>query len=262
MTQTHRRAFTLIELLVVIAIILLFTAILFPVFGRTRENARRSTCQSNLRNIGLAFMQYAQDYDEQLPFSYNNTGIAGYFGRTWTECLDSYNGIRTKVINSARAPGTIFKCPSDAVPPPSPTVGARRTYAIAFSNQRAIGVTTGPNGAYSGRYAGGENVFVTGPTNYGRGRKLSEFPAVAGTILLVEDPDGNNNLNATVEGYIQSPEDQATDANSGEVYTPLHFNGWNYLFVDGHVKWLQPEATIGTGSMSNPNGMWSIAEND
>lgn len=59
--------FTLIELLVVIAIIALLAAILFPVFGRARENARRTNCQSNLKQIGLALLQYIGDFDERLP---------------------------------------------------------------------------------------------------------------------------------------------------------------------------------------------------
>ena len=59
------RGFTLIELLVVIAIIAILAAILFPVFARARENARRSSCQSNLKQIGLGIMQYTQDYDER-----------------------------------------------------------------------------------------------------------------------------------------------------------------------------------------------------
>jgi prepilin-type N-terminal cleavage/methylation domain-containing protein len=62
-----RRAFTLIELLVVIAIIALLAAILFPVFARARENARRASCQSNMKQIGLGILQYAQDNDERLP---------------------------------------------------------------------------------------------------------------------------------------------------------------------------------------------------
>ena len=62
-----KRGFTLIELLVVIAIIALLAAILFPVFARARENARRSSCLNNLKQIGIGFASYTQDYDESLP---------------------------------------------------------------------------------------------------------------------------------------------------------------------------------------------------
>ena len=67
-----KKAFTLIELLVVIAIIAILAAILFPVFARARENARRSSCMSNLKQIGLGMQQYTQDYDEKLfPHRFN-----------------------------------------------------------------------------------------------------------------------------------------------------------------------------------------------
>ena len=67
------QGFTLIELLVVIAIIAILAAILFPVFARARENARRSSCQSNLKQIGLGFAQYTQDYDSKFPQARSNS---------------------------------------------------------------------------------------------------------------------------------------------------------------------------------------------
>ncbi len=71
-----RPGFTLIELLVVIAIIAILAAILFPVFAKAREKARQASCQSNLKQIGLAVLMYTQDYDECFPPSY-------YYGPGW-----------------------------------------------------------------------------------------------------------------------------------------------------------------------------------
>ncbi len=90
-----RRAFTLVELLIVIAIIAILAAILFPVFARARENARRSSCQSNLKQIGLGILQYSQDYDEQMI-----SGQSG--GVLWKELLQPY--VKSKQI---------FACPSN-----------------------------------------------------------------------------------------------------------------------------------------------------
>ena len=65
-----RKGFTLIELLVVIAIIAILAAILFPVFAQARDKARQTSCLSNLKQIGLASIQYIQDYDETWPLTY------------------------------------------------------------------------------------------------------------------------------------------------------------------------------------------------
>ncbi|MGI5819994.1 MAG: DUF1559 domain-containing protein [Armatimonadota bacterium] len=76
--STRSRGFTLIELLVVIAIIAILAAILFPVFARAREKARQSTCLSNVKQISLGILMYAQDYDERLPalyFRYDEIGL-------------------------------------------------------------------------------------------------------------------------------------------------------------------------------------------
>src|SRR6476620_9125827 len=73
----RRTAFTLIELLVVIAIIALLAAILFPVFARAREQARRTSCQSNMKQVGMGLLQYAGDNDETLPSGTKGVGYVG-----------------------------------------------------------------------------------------------------------------------------------------------------------------------------------------
>ncbi len=106
--RDRRRAFTLIELLVVIAIIAILAAILFPVFAKAREKARQSSCQSNLKQIGIAMLSYRQDYDERhlkqrwtAGQALNNPfGTAGD-GMTYFWVLDPY------VKNSQ-----VFICPS------------------------------------------------------------------------------------------------------------------------------------------------------
>jgi len=72
--MTTRKGFTLIELLVVIAIIAILAAILFPVFARAREKARQTSCLSNTKQLGIATLSYAQDYDESYPLGYRGTG--------------------------------------------------------------------------------------------------------------------------------------------------------------------------------------------
>src|SRR5688572_13881160 len=96
------KGFTLIELLVVIAIIGLLAAIMFPVFARARENARRASCQSNLKQIGLGFAQYNQDYDERYPSPcYGDWSIGGPYL--------SYPVLLQPYLKSEQ----VFLCPSE-----------------------------------------------------------------------------------------------------------------------------------------------------
>lgn len=94
MVRRNHKGFTLIELLVVIAIIAILAAILFPVFAKAREKARQASCLSNLKQIGLAFQQYAQDYDGVL--CYGCTGDASRFNsypcQIWMFAIAPYTG--------------------------------------------------------------------------------------------------------------------------------------------------------------------------
>src|SRR5262249_24058378 len=96
--RTHRsslrRAFTLIELLVVIASIAILAPILFPVFAQAREAARKISCVSNVRELGMGFMQYFQDYDEQFPWIRGDTA--------WPNSIQPY--VKSKGL---------LKCPND-----------------------------------------------------------------------------------------------------------------------------------------------------
>ena len=75
--MNKQRGFTLIELLVVIAIIAILAAILFPVFAQARAKARQTACLSNMKQIGIGLMMYAQDYDETLAGNHNGLNVAG-----------------------------------------------------------------------------------------------------------------------------------------------------------------------------------------
>ena len=117
---SSRRAFTLIELLVVIAIIGILASILFPVFGRARENSRRAACQSNLKQLGLAFVQYTQDYDERFPLGLvvDNTGNH----QTALDLVQPY-------LKSTR----IALCPSDNADNPGLNLGLPGALAVSYT---------------------------------------------------------------------------------------------------------------------------------
>jgi len=106
------KGFTLIELLVVIAIIAILAAILFPVFAQAREKARQSACISNFKQIGLAVLQYNQDYDEYYPPSEVSTSGGGSFttGYDWTYVVNPYvkNGSNNSVPVGGRPRASSF----------------------------------------------------------------------------------------------------------------------------------------------------------
>jgi prepilin-type N-terminal cleavage/methylation domain-containing protein len=119
---SRKTGFTLIELLVVIAIIAILAAILFPVFARARENARRASCQSNLKQIGLGWQMYVQDYDSRLPV---------YEGATYTGNSGTVMPLLAPYVKN----GQIFYCPSGRGGSVSPYGDALSSPHAAYGTQ-------------------------------------------------------------------------------------------------------------------------------
>jgi prepilin-type N-terminal cleavage/methylation domain-containing protein/prepilin-type processing-associated H-X9-DG protein len=261
-----KKAFTLIELLVVIAIIAILASILFPVFGRARENARRSSCQSNLKQIGIGILQYTQDYDERYPgggaFYQVNLGGTNVY-QTWDLTIQPY-------LKSYQ----IVTCPSDSVTPEVtiPTIGkVTRSYSYANYMRDA------PNP--------GDTPLAGAP-----GRTLAAIPAPTLTVLLGErigsTGDGVTKIdlaNYNRFGTLSHSRLMASEAGKNFYDSdpntagaaPLVSNGTggrhlgtnNLLFADGHVKAIRMSAGGNIGLTGHPNGgsgtgTWMNSYND
>jgi prepilin-type N-terminal cleavage/methylation domain-containing protein/prepilin-type processing-associated H-X9-DG protein len=211
MLQSRRncKGFTLIELLVVIAIIAILVAILFPVFARARENARRASCQSNLKQLGIATQMYVQDYDEKLMAMKMDKSNGTLY---WYTVLDPY--LKNKQI---------LVCPSYKSTDyyPNGSSGTRDTYGInCYEGDAKSGAVvlalTGSDGS---------------PLPYGPTHSMSQITWPSELVLFADyHTDSSNNYKPYVSGY----------ADNYLRYTvpQVHFDGANYAFVDGHVKFM------------------------
>lgn len=215
MKNTQKKAFTLIELLVVIAIIAILAAILFPVFGRARENARRSSCQSNMKQIGLGIMQYTQDYDEKYPKAqqYDLGGLNR--GPDWRQMVQPY-------LKSTQ----VFQCPSNP--------DKDRVSAVAKGGFPAINVSyAAPQGRWWWDYAGAMQLPWGQPTS------LASITIPDNMISVME---------TTYVGIEGASEGQfMVDRDGGEFDNAMfagHLGRFNALFADGHVKATLPLQTI------------------
>jgi prepilin-type N-terminal cleavage/methylation domain-containing protein len=227
------KGFTLIELLVVIAIIALLAAILFPVFARARENARRVSCLSNMKQIGLGLLQYAQDYDETLPTM--DTSIQGSSLPTTT--LKHYSIPGNSTFRYATSPyqnwiqevypyvksWQIFRCPSarNGVYTPLNLAGyeaegdSNSSYLVngVLLQRNLSALTQSSTLIWAQDFLNNWNVAVVRPAYQDR-PGFPTFPAV----------------------FPQRSTERFVDwVNSHQFDT--HFEGRSLLYVDGHAKW-------------------------
>jgi prepilin-type N-terminal cleavage/methylation domain-containing protein/prepilin-type processing-associated H-X9-DG protein len=216
MKRRRHRGFTLIELLVVIAIIAILAAILFPVFARAREKARQASCQSNLKQIGLAIFQYAQDYDERLPLAWYGPGTP--WGDQDANLCKKYLDVLEPYVKNIQ----IFRCPSR----PDQGWGG--------------GIAYRPWG-YSYNCSGGG----------ASGRLLATIYRPANKIIMGDALWDDWRLNPrwwSLPGSCPTADQIASWADMRG-----HFGGANYLFADGHVKWMRSRELYPVPGQSNPD---------
>jgi prepilin-type N-terminal cleavage/methylation domain-containing protein/prepilin-type processing-associated H-X9-DG protein len=243
------KAFTLIELLVVIAIIAILAAILFPVFARARENARRSSCQSNMKQIGLGLLQYSQDYDERLPkTSFGIDKDASGVGRyKWMDAIYPY-------VKSEQ----IFNCPSD--PSTATRSDASKNALYKYHN----GSTSDTLGYNYGSYGANNAYFDIGPDAlppFSRDATLSVIAAPS-TTLWIGETMPTSSIDAafhTFEFNWALRGDQPTGPVTVNGVSVLqgtssvvgvaarHLDTTNILYCDGHVKSVKLDSLLEKG---------------
>jgi prepilin-type N-terminal cleavage/methylation domain-containing protein/prepilin-type processing-associated H-X9-DG protein len=247
--QRTRAGFTLIELLVVIAIIAILAAILFPVFAQAREKARQSSCASNMKQLGLAFMQYSQDYDEKFPPIVGCTVPINpcppvNFQHVMTDLIGGQNTNQVPVgviVPSLVGPyvknNQIQQCPSAAFRPNATNAAVAYMYndLLATRSQAVMAgvaqtILASESSTASGHFAAGAaplrlnvghavNRPVPGPGVPGA------FPVAIPTIETI----------ARLQVFVPGTNMILDAADADDVIR--HSQGGNFLFGDGHVKW-------------------------
>jgi prepilin-type processing-associated H-X9-DG protein len=227
---------------VVIAIIAILAAILFPVFARARENARRASCSSNLKQLGLGLLQYGQDYDEKYPTAWmqnasrsepSDWGTGDYW--YWQQMAYPY-------IKSAQ----VMRCPSNSAPVDNTAYVGSPLWGSYGANDRILtqpypigsvprplsfASVQSPANIYMIMDAG---MYVLNPYD-----DLDARVGGAGTYGRFVPGMGKETGQGVAACGAGHSGAQVNDCNSGR-----HFDGVNITFADGHVKWIRTSKVI------------------
>jgi len=290
MKGTPPAAFTLIELLVVIAIIALLAAMLLPALASAKAASMKTKCSSNLRQLGLGITLFADDNLQNFP----PAGIQSIADeQSWDCWINRYIGGHNSLTDlsggaiEADITPPILRCPADTGPDTAwvanyPNFFGRRSYAM---------VSAGPDWETGYQVPCSQGDYPLPPIQngvgiYWDGGFIADWNATgyptkvvldpAGTILLVEDPSGDNvagNIWPCICIAPNSPDpgqgngelfqlDPSDPDNEGMMVYKSHGIKFNYLFHDNHVQSLSIQQTVGTGTTNNPKGMWTVKPGD
>lgn len=252
-TVNSRRGFTLIELLVVIAIISILASILFPVFSRARENARRTSCLSNLKQIGIGLIQYAQDFDGYMPAS--QQGATGNL-LSWPTIMYAYvknEGVfacpsadsTAKAVNYLNGSSKPYCGLTDTIHGPAAygDAGDGSTPGNQRVNRLSYGRNLIPVGSWTTyTSAQGKSGYVTTGTTTSVHEAAVEEPAT--TIHIMDSMTGTSSagiepcgLGNSIRGIQQEIRTDRYPNDTASKVAARHFDGFNILFGDGHAKW-------------------------
>jgi prepilin-type N-terminal cleavage/methylation domain-containing protein len=263
MVSSFRRGFTLIELLVVIAIIAILAAILFPVFAQAREKARQASCTSNMKQIGLAILMYAGDYDEQLPWGY-----ADPVRTTWYDLVEPYVKVGASGFGFVSATGVqrpFYICPSfqNQEVPMQPGDPA----PLAFpASQITPAMSYAANGNTIPMFTKTLNSWFPGSGLTGLAQQQAPATLVLVSHSVGTRPSiGGDDWTSGCTGLESGVPAGAPQTQGGAVTYCAgrfkHNHGAVYLLSDGHAKWFRGPDSWRTASTSNVAYRKSLAPN-